>query len=392
MKPGKLNRTARLTLFSTAIITVVMFFLQLLLLDSANPDAPHWAALLALPATALIAYVVSALVIDRAMNPIRLMIERVREIGNMNFAKPLVVYDEGEDVREYAEAFNNMAHRLNDYIERQKRFISDASHELATPLTAINGHADLLLRRMEMMETTAPRLATSLTAIKTEALRMSDLVDSLLMLARSDAGKQSYRFAKVDVTRLCEEALEEARHIARGSFAQGDAVEVRASRDNTLRDNASLCDVAIVFEADFAPPLTALADENALRRVVRILLVNAIKHAPASAENATPAASHEPLRITLSARAEGGLLHISVRDTGVGIAPQHLPRIFERFYRADPARAQKNAAQNAAPQSTASSGLGLAIAREIITAHGGEIHAQSQPNQGTTLTFFIKSS
>lgn len=334
-----LNRTTRLTLFSTAVITAVMFILQLFLLDDGLPVPPPLTAVFALPVTALLAYVISAVVIDKALNPIRLMIERIREIGNMNFKKPLVVYGEGEDVREYAAAFNQMAYRLNDYIERQKRFISDASHELATPITVINGHADLLLRwggkDAEMLE-------NGLAIIKAEALRMNDLVDSLLMLARSDSGKQVYDFKTTDMVRLLEESLTEARLIAPD----------------------------FVFETDIKPNLTAVCDENAIRRVLRILLSNAVKY------------SEHTARIFISAHLSHGMVQITVKDNGIGIPAEHLPRIFERFYRVDASRTSK----------TGSSGLGLAIAREIIDAHGGEIKVESVAGEGTEVGFFIKPS
>ncbi|MCL2203728.1 MAG: HAMP domain-containing histidine kinase [Defluviitaleaceae bacterium] len=339
------NRTTRLTLFSTAAITAVMFILQLFILDI-RPNAPY-VAFFALPVTALLAYVVSAVVIDKAMNPIRLMIEKIREIGNMNFTKPLVVYDESEDIREYAAAFNQMAHRLGGYIERQKRFISDASHELATPITVINGHADLLLRRAH---DNPHLLEASLATIKSEAVRMNDLVDSLLMLARSDSGKEIYHFAPVDMTRLLEEGMAEARLIA-PDFS---------------------------FEAAIAPNLSAICDENAIRRVVRILLSNAVKYA----KDTNPADNNllPTGRVSVSAEAAHGTVKVTVRDNGIGIPPAYLPHIFERFYRVDPARTHK-------PGSAGSSGLGLAIAREIITAHGGEIHAESEPGEGTAIVF-----
>ncbi|MCL2500256.1 MAG: HAMP domain-containing histidine kinase [Defluviitaleaceae bacterium] len=335
-----LTRTTRLTLFSTAVITVIMFFVQIFLIESIGfISEPYIAVLVALPVTALAAFFISSLIIDRALNPIRLMIERIREIGNMNFSKPLITYGEGEDVREYADAFNQIAYRLNGYIERQKRFISDASHELATPITIINGHADMLLRwGAENPQT----LENGLTTIKREALRMNDLVDSLLILARSDSGKQVYAFKETDMVELLEESIAEARLIAPD----------------------------FTFEANITPDLSAVIDNVAVKRVMRILFSNAVKY------------SEDNKRITVTAHASHGMIHVTVRDKGIGIPAEHLPRIFERFYRADASRTLK----------TGSSGLGLAIAREIITAHGGEIRVQSVVGEGTEVAFFIKSS
>jgi signal transduction histidine kinase len=267
------------------------------------------------------------------------MIERIREIGETDFSKPLAVYGEGDDVREYAVAFNQMARRLGDYIERQKRFISDASHELATPITIINGHADMLIRwGKENPETLENGLAT----IKAEALRMNELVDSLLLLARSDSGKQAYDFARLDLGGLLAESIAETKLIAPG----------------------------LTIEADIAPGLAAVCDGYAIRRVLRILLSNAVKY------------TGDDGRIHVKAYASHGMAFVTVRDNGMGIPAEHLARVFERFYRVDASRTQK----------TGSSGLGLAIAKEIVTAHGGEIHAESEPGDGTAFTFFIKST
>ncbi|MCL2187802.1 MAG: ATP-binding protein [Defluviitaleaceae bacterium] len=331
-----LNRTTRLTLFSTILITIVMFILQLFIVANAPPAIPMLGVVIALPVTVLLAYVVSAIVIDRAMNPIRLMIERIRSMGSLEF-KPLIAYDEGEDIREYAAAFNQMAHRLNSYIERQKRFISDASHELATPITVINGHADMLIRR----GADPTMLERSLSIIKTEALRMNDLVESLLLLARSDSGKQPYSFTTTRVNTLLEETINETRLIVPN----------------------------FTFSLEIPETLTAVCDENSIRRVLRILLSNAVKYG-----------NEDAGQIGICASMSHGLVHIIVRDNGMGIPAEHLPRIFERFYRVDPSRTQK----------TGSSGLGLAIAREIITAHGGEITVESEVGQGTAFGFALQ--
>jgi len=336
---GKPDRGTRLTLFSAAAMTVVIFFMQLIAIDLAAAYAPYWVVLFMLPLTILLSYGVSNLVVDKALNPIRFMLERVREIAKMNFKKPLVVYEESEDVREYATAFNQMATGLNNFIERQKRFISDASHELATPLTVINGHADMLLRRLGRSSADAAGMEESLKIIKAEALRMNELVENLLMLARHDNDKQVYHFAQTDITALLEEILAEAHLIA----------------------------PEVVFIGQIEGKLTAPCDENAIRRVLRILLSNAVKYGA---------------EITISAVLSHGLIYVTVKDNGPGIAPEHLPHLFERFYRADPSRTQKSG----------SSGLGLAIAREMITSHGGEIRIESTLGEGASAIFFIKSS
>jgi len=280
-----------------------------------------------------IAFVVSSIIIDNVLNPLRQMIAKVREIGEMNFGNPLIIDADDDELREYAFAFNTMAAKLNRYIELQKRFVSDASHELATPITIINGHADLLLRHgVEKSE-------TSLVTIKQEVGRMNVLIDGLLLLARSDSGAQAYRFERTNIGTLIKEVVDESR-LSAPKFS---------------------------FESEISPELFTNCDADAIRRVVRIILSNACKYG----DN----------RIKITARENGGLVQISVWDNGIGISAEDLPRIFERFYRADASRSRN----------TGGSGLGLAIAREIIAAHGGEFDAESTPGEGTTVSFSIPS-
>jgi len=342
-----IKSTIKLTFFSTSLITAIVFILYLMLISEINADLarngldfeyrfirPEVFALFSV--TAILAYFISSIVIDRIFNPIRLMIAKVREIGNMNFSKPLSINSGDEELEEYAEAFNEMSQKLNDYIERQKRFISDASHELTTPITVINGHSDLLLRwgkeQPELLE-------TELKIIKQEAERMGELVDSLLFLARSDSSRQNYTFERIALSDLINESIEEAKIIAPD----------------------------FDFEVIIDENIKAKCDEYAIRRVMRIMLSNGIKY---SGNNKS---------IQVKAYESGGLVNVLVRDYGIGIAPAHLPRIFDRFYRVDESRSKK----------TGSSGLGLAIAKEIITSHGGKIHVSSESGSGTEFGFII---
>lgn len=297
----KMSKATELTLFSTLIITVTTFMLYLMILSEVNtelarmgfglpiqPRAAHLA--LFIPAL-LFAYLSGALIIDRTLNQIE---------------------------------------KLNNYIERQKRFISDASHELSTPITVINGHADLLLRR----GFAKPELTeNSLNIIKSEVLRMNSLIDSLLMLALSDSNKLPYTFLQVDINSLLAESIAETAITAPGFTLQTDIKE----------------------------GLSALCDEYAIKRLLRIILSNAVKY------------SEKEKLVQIQAYKSGELLNILVKDKGIGIEQKHLPFIFERFYRVDLSRSKK----------TGSSGLGLAIAKEIIDAHKGSIQVKSREGQGT---------
>ncbi|MCL2223358.1 MAG: ATP-binding protein [Defluviitaleaceae bacterium] len=345
LKRLKLKRATQFTLFATFLMLVTMLALYLVMVANLNNHletmgfegrvqlfSGGWDSII-LVIAGILAFTVSSIIIENVLNPLRQMISKVREIGEMNFGSPLIIDEDDDELREYALAFNTMAAKLNRYIEMQNRFVADASHELATPITIINGHADLLLRHGYNPNST--------DVIKHEIQRMSGLVDSLLLLARSDSGSQSYKFETTDITALISEIADEFRLVSPN----------------------------FTFETDAAPELSAVCDEYAIRRVIRILLSNAIKY---SADECL-------IKITAALTANG-FISISVHDSGIGIPPEHLPHIFERFYRADPSRSRK----------TGSSGLGLSIAHEIISAHHGEISAKSSP-AATTLTFSIPS-
>jgi signal transduction histidine kinase len=363
----KLKRATQFTLFATGLMISAMatmyIFMAAEMLNSVRayiPEAtismfigvPH---IIIFITAAILAFTISSIIIDNVLNPLRQMISKVREVGEMNFSSPLIIDQEDDELREYAFSFNTMAAKLNRYIEMQKRFVSDASHELATPITVINGHASLLLRHAKTQDE-----KDSLTTIKQEALRMNTLTDSLLYLARSDNSTQTYTIEPTNINRLITECAAESRLLAptfaietdyQTNFATQPENDSRTSPDNS-------------------PAQTFPCDNDAIRRVLRILLSNAIKYT----HNPTP-------KIKISATQSPQTLTVSITDNGQGIPQIHLPKIFDRFYRADPSRTGK----------TESSGLGLAIAQEIIHAHNGHIHAESTENQGTKITFFISA-
>jgi signal transduction histidine kinase len=333
-----MNRATQLTLFSAGLMLSAIFILYFLLISDLGVGVMHYSHLILFVLTAMTAYIVCSMIIDQVLNPIRLMISKVREIGEMNFAKPLVIDDDDDELREYAFQFNNMAQKLNQFIERQKRFVSDASHELATPITIINGHADLILRHGN---TNPELLEKGLTTIKQEIMHMNELVESLLALARNDSGHERYNFGETNISLLLQESIEEMQ-ITVPEFS---------------------------FKLDAPQNLIALCDEFAIRRVMRILLSNAVRYA------------EKIKHVEIGASQKPGCVEIYVKDSGIGIPPEHLTKIFERFYRVDASRSKK----------TGSSGLGLAIAKEIITAHNGDIKAQSKPNEGAEMRFTISS-
>ncbi len=217
--------------------------------------------------------------------------------------------------------------------ERQQRFIASASHELRTPLTLIRASAEVAQRALPADELDQRALIGDVLA---ESDHMRRLVDDLLMLSRLDSGAVPARLAPVELAPLMADVQ---RQVARLGDERGVAV--------TLGEVVG----------------TATADPERLRQVLLILLDNGLRHTPAGG------------RIVLGAQPQGRAVLLRVADSGCGIAPEHLPHIFERFYRVDPARGRESG----------NAGLGLSIARGLVEAMGGQIGAESAPGQGTTI-------
>jgi signal transduction histidine kinase len=309
--------------------------------DPALEGLPSLGMLLCMLAVvALVSFFISSLIIDRAMNPLREMTEKLRSIAGRNYKTQIFIDSTEDELREYAIAFNDMASKVNEHIERQKQFISDASHELTTPVAVIAGHSDMLLR---WGRDDPALLADSLETIRREAFAMDELIKNLLFFARTDSGRQHYDMRAADLTALAEECLSEQRLLHP--------------------------DFQIELETGAGARLFARADAEAIKRVFRILFDNAVKYS----------ADDKYIRVSLDA--EAGFARIRVSDRGVGMERVHTEKIFDRFYRADDSRTRESGG----------SGLGLAIAREIIDAHGGAIKADSAPGAGATITISLRA-
>ena len=217
----------------------------------------------------------------------------------------------------------------------RRDFVANVSHELKTPLTSISGYAETLLGDTADAETTHRFLATILS----NARRMQRLVDDLLDLSRIESGRWQPNRTEVDIAA-----------VARESWA---ALAVRAETHHV--------DLVI----DLEPEAGVLnADLDAVRQILTNLMDNSLRHTP------------EGGRITCLGRRITGAVTIGIRDNGVGITRDHLPRIFERFYRADSSRSREEGG----------TGLGLAIVKHLVEAHGGRVYAQSERGSGTTVT------
>jgi two-component system phosphate regulon sensor histidine kinase PhoR len=223
----------------------------------------------------------------------------------------------------------------------RRDFVANVSHELKTPLTSISGYAETLLTDTPEPETTRRFLRTILD----NARRMQRLVDDLLDLARIEAGRWQPEPEPVDIQEAAREMWNELAERAEAG--------------------------AVQFEVDIAPGAgTVMVDADALRQVLTNLLDNSLRYTPRGG------------RIVCRSRIEGSGVAVSVADNGTGIGHEHLPRIFERFYRADHSRSREEGG----------TGLGLAIVKHLVEAHGGRVYAESERGVGTTVTCWFPAS
>jgi two-component system OmpR family sensor kinase len=279
----------------------------------------------------LLAFGVSWLLAGTALRPIARITRTARAIGEaQDFDQRVAYTGPPDEVGRLATTFNAMLARLAEAYQTQRRFVADASHELRTPLTSIRGNVALL--RREPPIAAADRVAI-LDDLDAESARMARLVGDLLTLARADAGRPLRR-DPIPVTPLLAALPRRAR-------ALHPAHTVRV---------------------DSEPDVAVRGDPDALTQALLILLDNACKFTPPDGT------------ITVTTAVAGDRVTIAVRDSGSGIAPEALPRVFERFYQGDASRAGAGA------------GLGLAIAQALVEGQGGEIDVESYAGAGSVFT------
>jgi two-component system OmpR family sensor kinase len=271
----------------------------------------------------------------RAFIPIDQLTRKARQIGAGDLHQRVPVPSAHDEVRRLAQTLNEMIERLDQSFARQLRFVADASHELRTPVAVIRSMTDLAL----LQELSSTEYKTLLENINNETERLGRLISDLLVLARADEGNVVFEREPVRLDELVHAVAQNAELLA-------------VEHDLKL-------------EVYAAQPVTILGDESRLIQAVMNLLDNAIQYTNAGG------------KVTVIARQNGAAAQVVVQDTGIGIAPEHLPHIFERFYRVDPARLRTE---------NNNSGLGLSLVKWIIEMHGGSITVESQPGQGSTFT------
>lgn len=302
-------------------------------------------ALMLIPVTAVLAAVAGRSMADRILQPLNRLVTASREIGIGGLSRRVDEPERPAELRELALAYNGMLERLERAVVTLRSFTADASHELRTPLTAIRGTAEVALAR----ERSADELRGTLEEVLDETGSMLHLVEDLLVLARGDTA-QAEAVETVDLSAVLRDVQDVGE-----ALAGGKPVEVRL---------------------DAPDGLVVPGDAGAIRRLLLNLVSNAVKFTHQGSVTITarevPAAAVPADGVRVD---DGrGWVEVQVSDTGIGIAPDDLPRVFDRFYRADAARV------------TGGTGLGLAIARMIAERHRGTISVESQPGAGSVFT------
>lgn len=281
----------------------------------------------------LASFIAGWLLARRALRPVATLTATAAAIAQSGaFSRRVSDGRDYDELGRLATTFNEMLARLEEAYQAQQRFVAAASHELRAPLTVVQANLEFL-QRADRRISEAERVQ-AIGEAYTEATRMARLVADLLLLARADAGVPASR-QPVELDRVLLDVMGEVRHLT-----HGQVLEVAA------------------FE-----PVVVQGDPDRLKQLVLIIVENAIKYTGGGG------------RVTVGLRrAEGGVA-IEVRDTGIGITPEELPRVFERFFRGDEARSRN----------AGGTGLGLSIARLIAEEHGGTIEVANALGKGTVV-------
>ena len=273
-----------------------------------------------------------SITLRRMLKPIDDMIKTARRISVGDLHTRLNVGDSHDELKDLAETFNEMLDRIQSSYEKQNRFVSDASHELRTPIAVIQGYANLL-RRWGKEDKDV--LAESLNAISNEADSMKELVERLLFLARADKDTQKVEKTLFSLDELIDEVVKETK----------------------------LFDSEHEISAEAPAAVTLDADRGLIKQALRIFVDNSIRYTPKGGT------------IKISSHPEGRQVKVQVEDNGIGISAEDLPYVFDRFYKCDKSRTRESGG----------TGLGLSIAKWIIEKHGGNVSIESVLEKGTRI-------
>jgi len=294
--------------------------------------------LLLLPAAIFLTGVVGLFLAEFTLRPLKKIIKTVRQITAENLKLRVDSPDTKDEIERLADTFNDMLEKLDKSFTLQQQFIHDVSHELRTPLTILKGELEVTLKKVRSQKEYESILHSSLE----EMDRINRIIENLLMLARFDNKDVSLEIKPLNLNQLIQNIL--------------DDIKILSGQK--------------VIQITFSPQESIIleADESQVRRAILNILDNAIKY---TAQNC---------KIFVTTEKDSNSAKIKITDTGIGIAGENLPFIFDRFYRVDKSR------------NTNGFGLGLSITKSIIETHKGKIEVESQPNQGTTVIIYLPLS
>ena len=279
------------------------------------------------------------LLVQWALRPVERITRAAEQITQLNLSDRLPVAKSGDELEQLSVALNRMIGRLDDAFQNSKRFAADASHDLRTPLTILRGELESLVEDPQLDETLRGRLGGLLE----EAVHLSKIVEQLFTLTQLDRGESRADWTRFDLAELAR----------------------------TTADQMSLLaeDKKIALACIATQPAFVQGDRSRIKQVIVNLLDNAIKYTPPRG------------RVQMRVDGVNGHAVLEVEDSGIGIPPEALPHVFERFYRVDKTRSAE----------AESAGLGLDIVKAICTAHGAGVAASSKPNVGSRFTVELPS-
>lgn len=289
------------------------------------------------PLVVLISVVGGMTLAKKSFSKVNQLIETAKRITADRLNDRIPEHDVPDEIGRLTSTFNQMIARLDQSFQRVRQFTSDASHELRTPLSVMRSQLESALDS----RVNAGDLRKIAAHCLDQTMHMSTIVENLLLLTKADEGKEMLRRETVDLSLLVRQTYEESIILA------------------------SPKKIAVTLE--HLDKIKIIGDEQRLRQLLLNLIDNAIKH------------SHEHGHITMGLRASESSAQISIEDDGLGIPEEDLPKIFDRFYRADRSRTRISGG----------AGLGLAISKWIVEAHGGQIFVQSELNKGSVFTILL---
>lgn len=290
----------------------------------------------------IIAFLLGKYIAKKMLRPIIQVTNAAERISIEDLSQRIEVTGPDDEIKQLIVTFNDMIDRLDTSFKQQNQFISDASHELRTPISVIQGYANLMDR---WGKTDPAVLQESIDSIKSETQHMSTLIKKLLFLAKGDQNKNKLQKEELSLGSIARDIMRE--------------YEVMAENNETAPE--------IILQEESKGLI--LGDYDMLKQMLHIFLENSIKYC-----------GNRPVKIIIRIFEEEDRVMLSVSDQGIGINEEDIPHIFERFYRGDKSRSKE----------ISGTGLGLSIARWIISRHGAKVNVKSREGEGTAFTVAFK--